>query len=503
MFKKEILAKTKFGEIIAEDERENLRAYFVETEFWRRVYGDAVDIIYGEKGAGKGAIYVLIDSLEDELFDKKVLLVSAESVRGSAVFRTLITDPPASEREFVYLWKLYIAALIGRTLREYDLSNSSSIPAIEALEEAGLLPKKDSTLASILRSVMEYARRLRPSGIEGGVNLDPISGLPIGMTGKILFDEPRQKDREQGGISTDEVIARLNANLDAVEYDIWILMDRLDVAFEENEELEENALRALFRVYLDIAANRRIGLKIFLRSDIWNRITKKGFREATHLTRGETISWNDKALFNLVIRRLLANKAIVSAFDIRKDTVLQSEEQQRELFRRLFPEKVDQAEKKPLTFDWMLSRVEDGAGRRSPRDIVLFLNELVKQELSRLEHGGKACEGEILFDRSSFKAALPVVSQYKLERSLYAENPRLRSWIEKLRGGKSELSLDNLKGLWNVEQAESIKLADELVEIGFFKKKTTEEFGTTYWIPFVFRPALELTMGRAAQSEDD
>ncbi|MBN9592886.1 MAG: hypothetical protein J0I02_11725, partial [Alphaproteobacteria bacterium] len=284
MFKKEILAKTKFGEIIAEDERENLRAYFVETEFWRRVYGDAVDIIYGEKGAGKSAIYVLIDSLEDELFDKKVLLVSAESVRGSAVFRTLITDPPASEREFVYLWKLYIAALIGRTLREYDLSNSSSIPAIEALEEAGLLPKKDSTLASILRSVMEYARRLRPSGIEGGVNLDPISGLPIGMTGKILFDEPRQKDREQGGISTDEVIARLNANLDAVEYDIWILMDRLDVAFEENEELEENALRALFRVYLDIAANRRIGLKIFLRSDIWNRITKKVFREATHLT---------------------------------------------------------------------------------------------------------------------------------------------------------------------------------------------------------------------------
>jgi hypothetical protein len=280
-------------------------------------------------------------------------------------------------------------------------------------------------------------------------------------------------------------------------------MDRLDVAFEENEDLEENALRALFRVYLDIAANKRIGLKIFLRSDIWNRITKKGFREATHLTRGDTITWNDKALINLVIRRLLANDALVSAFGLEKNIVLQSEERQLELFKRLFPQKVDQAEKKPLTFDWLLSRVEDGAGRRSPRDIVLFLNELVKQELSRLEHGGRACEGDILFDRSSFKAALPTVSQYKLERSLYAENPRLRTCIEKFRGGKSELSIENLKTLWNVEQVEAAKLADELVEVGFFKKKTTEEFGTTYWIPFVFRPALELTMGRAAQSDED
>jgi len=501
--KREILSKLNFGKIIAEEERDNLRAYFVETEFWRRVYRGDVDIVYGEKGAGKSAIYVLIDSLETELFDKNVLLVSAEHVRGSVVFKALVTDPPTSEREFVYLWKLYFAALIGQSLRDYELLEDCSKPAIDALQASGLLHKRDVPLTAILKSVMDYAKRVRPTGVESTVHLDQHSGLATGVTGRILFGEPTTKEREEGTISADELLSLLNENLRRAKYTLWILMDRLDVAFEENDELEENALRALFRTYLDIANNACISLKIFLRSDIWNRITRRGFREATHLTRGEVISWNDKSLFNLVMRRLLANQSIVENFSVDRDAVLQSEGEQWNLFRRLFPEKVDQAEKKPLTFDWLLTRVEDSSGRRTPRDLVLFLNELVKQEISRLERGGSENDGETLFDRNSFKASLPAVSLYRLERTLYAEHPRLRDKVEMLRGGKSELSIENLRGVWHLDQSETGKIADELVEVGFFRKKQTEGVGTTYWIPFVFRPALELTMGRASQAEED
>src|SRR5437868_6233296 len=83
--------------------------------------------------------------------------------------------------------------------------------------------------------------------------------------------------------------AAANEALIAAGYQLWVLLDRLDVAFAETHALERNALRALFRVYLDLGANEAIKLKIFLRSDIWKRITKEGFREASHITRFVTL----------------------------------------------------------------------------------------------------------------------------------------------------------------------------------------------------------------------
>jgi len=54
------------------------------------------------------------------------------------------------------------------------------------------------------------------------------------------------------------------------------LFDRLDVAFAETLYLEANALRALIRVYADIRGLDFIGLKIFLREDIWKRVNEGG-----------------------------------------------------------------------------------------------------------------------------------------------------------------------------------------------------------------------------------
>jgi hypothetical protein len=65
---------------------------------------------------------------------------------------------------------------------------------------------------------------------------------------------------------------------------IWLLLDRLDVAFPETHELERNALRALFRAYRDLAEHDAIKLKIFLRSDIWSRIKPRFAIESRHPT---------------------------------------------------------------------------------------------------------------------------------------------------------------------------------------------------------------------------
>jgi hypothetical protein len=60
---------------------------------------------------------------------------------------------------------------------------------------------------------------------------------------------------------------------------VWFMLDRLDVAFNDSSELEKNAIRALFRAYRDMRSHPRISLKIFLRTDIWKRVTEEGFSD--------------------------------------------------------------------------------------------------------------------------------------------------------------------------------------------------------------------------------
>ena len=118
----QLLKELTFGSQVAEDEVARLQEYFVQTEQWSRIERGDVDIVRGEKGAGKSALYLLLDKRKDALFDRGVMIVSGENPRGATVFKDLIADPPATEREFVVLWKLYILSLIAHEMRSYGIT---------------------------------------------------------------------------------------------------------------------------------------------------------------------------------------------------------------------------------------------------------------------------------------------------------------------------------------------------------------------------------------------
>src|SRR5438874_11931986 len=117
MNKREVLAVTTFGQRIAEDEADDLERYFVETDQWRKVIAGDVDVVYGPKGSGKSALYSLLRSKEDLLFQQQTLTAAGENIRGTPVFEQLVTDPPASEEQFRGLWKIYFLSLIGGLFR--------------------------------------------------------------------------------------------------------------------------------------------------------------------------------------------------------------------------------------------------------------------------------------------------------------------------------------------------------------------------------------------------
>lgn len=495
MNKLETLKKIELGERVAEDEAERLAQYFVETDQWQQMLSDEIDVVSGPKGSGKSALYTLLNKKEDDLFDKDILIASAENVRGATAFQSIITDPPTSERGFIHVWKLYCLTLIANTLRYFEIANDDSKAIVAALEKTGLLPKSFN-LTSVFRGVAQYLTawiQRDPKSIAYSLTIDPATGTATANR-KTEFAE-KTPDQSLAEIPVDELLASANKALAKEERTLWLLFDRLDVAFSDSPELERNALRALFRTYNDLKAFDRIGLKIFVRDDIWARIADGGFTEASHITKSVRISWTEESLLNLVVLRLLSSKEFVEALGIDVEAVRSDATKQRDLFYRLVPEQIDTG-KNPHTFSWIVTRTTDGSGMAVPREIIHLIDLAKSFQIARLERGQPDPADDMLFDRSVFKDALPEVSKVRYEQTLLAEYPDMKPLLERLEGEKCEHTATTLAGLWKLSEEEAARHARKLADVGFFETRGSKD-DPVYWVPFLYRGALNLVQGKA------
>jgi len=489
----ELLVGADFGHRIAEDERDELEQYFVETDQWRRLFGGSIDVVYGAKGSGKSALYSLLVQKTDELFDRGIVLIPGENPSGAAAFSALIPDPPTSENEFVGLWKTYILTLLARVLKDWGVETEGAAKVFSALEDAKLL-QREASLQSLLKSVREYVQRIQ--GIETGVSIDLATAMPVAITSRILIGEPDEAQASAGFQSVDQLLADANAAFEELGLSVWIILDRLDVAFEQNEELEKNALRALFKACLDMGALEMIGIKIFLRSDIWDRITEEGFREASHITRSLTIGWNEQSLRLLVLRRILKNAPIADFYGVEPEVVFGSTDEQARLIARMLPDQID-AGRNPKTFSWMVGRTTDGNKQPVPRELIHLISAAREAQVKRLEMGNEPPPNGELFDRASFKEALREVSGVRLRQTLYAEYSDLKPYIEKLEGEKAEQLPETLAAIWELPEAQAIDTAEQLVRVGFFERLMDHMGNVSFWVPFLYRDGLNLVQGQA------
>jgi len=496
MEKIECLKQVSFGERIAEDESQKLKHYFVSTDIWNRLYDGKFDVIYGPKGSGKSALYSILEAEMNDLFDKNILVTSAENPRGNTVFNGLTTNPPTSETEFVRLWKLYFLVITNSILSDWNIENDDTQIINKALADSGLIPPVKN-LRSFLQTCLSYVQNMsKVESLQPGVNLSEATGLPTGLNFKISFREPNTVEQIAGVVSTDSLYEHLHSTLADSDLSLWILIDRLDVAFSENLKLETNALKALFIVYNDLKPFETIKLKIFLRDDIWRRITKDGFREASHITKTVTITWTKESLLNLIISRALNNDILIEYFDLKKDEILASYNRQEETFYKLFPDQIDQGEKKPKTLDWLLTRVKDGLDIVAPREIIHLLNESILEQIKLFERGEDKTVGECIVSSNALKSALHIVSKVRLEQTIYAEYPSLRPYMEKLTDAKAEQNSNSLAAIWQIDGQDATEKAAELAEIGFFEVKG-HSASPVYKVPFLYRNALGIIQGSA------
>ena len=501
MLKKlDILKSISLGQRVAEEEADELQRYFVKTDHWDKLANGEVDVIYGAKGSGKSALYTNLIKQAGSFKKKKILIISAENPRGATVFNSITADPPPTEVEFKTLWKLYILVLATNTIRE-NLDNAKEARSlISALEKATLLPAKGNR-AQLFRAVTQYLKGWfgrDAASVKYELTMDATSGTAIAKR-NVRYRKKcktKQQPRNLDEFPIDDLLSKANEILDEAKVTLWLAFDRLDVAFAESSELERNSLRALFRAYNDLKGASRINLKIFVRDDVWKRITDGGFREASHITKSSHIDWTRDDLLNLVVLRLISNEILRRYYKVKLTEVKRNFQKQVDLFYKIFPDKVATG-KNPATFDWIVSRTADGYGSGKPREVIHLIDISRQEQIDALERGGSPPESSQLIDRSSVKTALPLVSKVYFEQTLLAEYPEMKRYFEAFDGQKSTHTLITLTALWGLSKQDALEIVKKLIDIGFFSKKGA--VNPEYNIPFLLRPALNTVQGKASR----
>ena len=285
-------------------------------------------------------------------------------------------------------------------------------------------------------------------------------------------------------------LALLEACLVETGFTLWLVFDRLDEAFQASPLVERPALRALLRTYLDIQDLVNLRIKLFLRKDLFARISEGGFVNLTHINaRKIPITWEDDDLYILLHRRLIESAAFLA------ETGLSTDSDPNEVFSTLFPEKVDDTSKRPTTWNWMLTRIRDGNDVKSPRNLVdLVIRAIDAQKRREAQSPSVWTRGVPLVTGESLKRALAELSRERVEDTLLAEAGDSATYIVMFDSGKAEHNDATLAVLLGDSASEVTK---RLITLGFLEK-----VGQSYKIPMLYRQGLNITQGKAWSPDD-
>lgn len=486
----------KLGSRTAENEQNTLGEYFVETESWRKVYEGEVDLILAPKGGGKTAIYSMLKRRQTELFDRRILLIDAGDPTEETALREFTKENSTltlKEKEFEKIWELYFITLAARTVDEHQLQNDAAQQLKKELSDTGLYKPPNLPIWETIRDL--YFDHLHPDRTT--VKAKITKSIKVTAEKETTKRDAHEK-HSLYTIPIDSLFRLGDAALRASGYQLWILLDGLDFAFDHSVELERTALRALFATYRNhLMRLSNISAKIFLRSDIWKSVSEGGFRGLSHFERDLTIGWNRSSLLQLAVQRILRSETLMSHYQADRDTILADAAKQERLFHQVYPEQITRGSKQlKTTFDWCLSRTKDGTGTNVPRELIHLLTETQSKQLKRFENGQAHLKDGAIYESQSFKDAMPQVSVVRLEKTIYPEYPKLTNWIESLKRAKSTQTLPTLCQIWQIEESECNAIVDELVEVGFFERRQ-DRGEVKYVVPFLYRHELKMIQGEA------
>lgn len=481
----EILKIMDLGNSVAEFD-EALEKYFVETEAFDALVQDRIDVVAGDKGTGKTAIFKILEKRYRQFEElRDVEIVSAFNPSGNPVFQRLVHEQALTEGQYRSVWKAYFFTLIGNwALNIAGKSASERFSRLnEILESAGLRINDDTPSTVFGRLVNSVNRFLNPEAVEGTLTFSE-TGIPI-VTQRVELDSTDHT--EQTEITHEEALACLDGCLEELGYKVWVMLDRLDEAFQGFPEVEVPALRALLRTYLDLLEFEQFKLKLFVRRDLFRKVIGDGFVNLTHINARKTeIVWDEDDLLNLLCERLKESGEFLRVIN---GEALDNNS----MFYKVFPEQVDSGQRKPTTWNWIVARIRDGNDVKPPRNLLDLVMKAREAQLRRENRESREYqEGMPVIESDSIRRSLSRLSEERVEDTLLAEAGDAVDLIHKFKKQRSEHNSDSLSKLLGLKGKQLEGAVSRLTEIGFL-----EETGQTYKVPMLYRDGLQISQGKA------
>jgi hypothetical protein len=236
----EILGRLDLGKSVAENDQ-NLASYFIPTIALNDFVTDRYDLIRGVKGSGKSALLRVVSSQQatyPELQD--VLLHLATEHQGEPSFKRAfdhLKKGAFDEAQLVSAWKTYLLNLILDVLASSEAPEAKA--ALAYAEKVGIRFKTTSNYKKIVWSLLRYLHIEKFSiGADGLMAEFPDAPPAIWTQCQVVVDFP-------------EALRLCAEALKAQDRRCWLLVDRLDAAFQDDPAMEQAALKSLLIAYKD------------------------------------------------------------------------------------------------------------------------------------------------------------------------------------------------------------------------------------------------------------
>ena len=496
-----------FGDSVAETD-DLLEAAKIETSTFDELIRDNVDLIPGTKGSGKSALFrIVTEFLPGVLFEhNRVVIAHGVQRHGDSVFHAFRDQfDKFDENQFVEFWCIYLISLAHEHFikgKRYSDSLSSAKKEIKDFKEAcfrARVPEidKPKSLAEVLEWVIQVVKSNAPKlsyempDNTGTFALD-LFGNPAGSNPDSSNKKDNKKITDGLPFYANEIKEKLEAILTKTNLSVWLMIDRLDEIFPRRSDLERKALRGLLRATRTFQS-KRIRVKIFLRDDMLeNLVSGEGFTALSHVTsrQADRLEWTTDQILALIIRRIFVNQKLKEFFDVDEEKLKKSKDYRVELFNKLFPPQVHGGPNQSSTINWIVSRLSDGRGVVTPRDVIDLLSKAKQHHCDDITSNSDGHTAHF-FDSASIIYGLEEVSKKKRDTYLKAEFPHIWKYIEKFEGGKTGYTESALKKIIGSNHQEVTK---DLMAIGFMAKKK-KGGAYIYWIPYLYRKALDLSQG--------
>jgi hypothetical protein len=452
-----VLETVDFGLGAAQQEQQ-LKNYFYRSGSFKLACSDKTYLILGAKGAGKSAIFRMLQELQTEIpILCKPNLWVADEPQLRDHWATLQRNGISSQ---VTLWRFYAASLIAKACLEHD-----GLP-----EELQKNYKRFLVRWALVREIPTAWQAVR------------LLKFTVGFGDYLKTEIPPTTALAVSEI--DYVIFSANNWLDEKGADLWLCLDSLDevslngASHDETEDLLSNMMRAVG----ELIRLKRIRFKLFFRTDIYHALTyvNKDHFSAVKLE----LRWSKEDLAILLAHRLQnlhpTHKGALT-FPISSDWLNQ-----------LFDWPAETALK---SFEAFYDLMRDGNDDVLPRDLINFCITAQKSQMSFDIQGINQPANGKLISGPAIREAFVQTAAFKLNDFLQVFQ-NFSETYDQLKGSPASLfkRADLSSALGKKDPLDANLVIADLARVGALaiKDRKSVNQSDSFEIPFLYALALKI-----------